>query len=160
MEMNKQNVDNSQLDIFSLIKELSRKQEEASASPSTNGKASIDAAVRSLISAALKQSPKSRYEVAASMSEILGVEISKSQLDAWSAESKVEHRFPLVYTAAFCIATADKSLARYLAQMCEGFFIESKEALLLELGRIEEQKEKLASKEQTIRSFLNGGGKA
>jgi len=154
MEMNKKKIDIRQLDIFSLIEELSRKQAEAAASPSINGKASIDATVRAIISDSLKRSPLSRYEVAARMSEILGVEITKSQIDAWSAESKENHRFPFVYTASFCMATGDKTLVRYMAQLCEGYFIEGREALHLELGRIEEQKAELQKKESLIRETL------
>ncbi|MBS3953174.1 MAG: hypothetical protein KGZ88_09520, partial [Methylomicrobium sp.] len=115
---------NKQLDIFSLIEELSKDQARAAASPSINGKASVDAAVRAIISDALKHCPLSRYEVAAKMSEILGVEITKAQIDAWSAESKENHRFPFVYTGAFCRSTGDKTLVRYMAQLCDGYYIE------------------------------------
>jgi hypothetical protein len=159
--MKAKKIDMGQLDIFSLIEELSRKQAEVAASPAIQGKASIDAAVRSLISDALKRCPLSRYEVAAKMSEILGTEITKAQIDAWSAESKENHRFPLVYIGAFCDATTNKSLGRYIAQLCGGHFIEGEDAVRLELGRIEEQKAELQKKEQAIRAFLNTnkGGK-
>jgi hypothetical protein len=154
MVMNKQKIDIRQLDIFSIIKELSDKQAKATAGMEISGKASIDAAVRSIISDTLKRCPLSRYEVAARMSEILGVEITKAQIDAWSAESKENHRFPLVYTGAFCIATREKTLARYIAQLCGGYFIESEDALLLELGRVEDQKAELLKKEGLIRDLL------
>ncbi len=145
-----------QLNIFDLIKEVSRRQAEASAHPQTAGKASIDAAIRAIISSALKRCPLSRYEVAAKMSEILGVEITKAQLDSWSAESKDQHRFPLVYAGAFCQATGDKALARYMAELCGGYYIEGEDAVRLELGKIEEEKERLARRESAIREFLNG----
>jgi hypothetical protein len=160
MEMTKKTTDNNQLDIFDLIKEVSRKQAEAAEDPSTNGKASIDAAVRSLVSQALKRNRGSRYDVAARMSEILGVEISKAQLDAWSAESKENHRFPLVYAAAFCEATGDKALVRYIAKLCGGYFIEGEDALRLELGRIEEQKADLQKRERAVREFLESLGRS
>jgi hypothetical protein len=152
--MTNKRIDMKQLDIFSLIEELSKKQARTAASPSINGKASIDAAVRASISDALKHSPLSRYEVAAKMSEILGVEITKSQIDSWSAESKENHRFPFVYAGAFCTATNDKALARYMAQLCEGYFIEGKEALYMELGKIEDQKRGLTRKENLIKQTL------
>jgi hypothetical protein len=153
--MSRKKIDIGQLDIFSLIEELSRKQAEVVTSPAIQGKASIDAAVRSLISDALKKSPLSRYEIAARMSDLLGVEITKAQIDAWSAESKEHHRFPLVYIGAFADATINKSLARYVAQLCGGHFIEGEDAVRLELGRIEEQKAELQRKEQAIRAFLD-----
>jgi len=154
MEMSNKKIDIKQLDIFALIEELSRQQARAVASPSIQGKTSVDAVVRAIISDALKRCPLSRYEAAAKMSDILGVEITKSQLDSWSAESKENHRFPLVYTGAFCHATGDKTLARYIAQLCDGYFIEGREALQLELGRIEEQKADLEKKEKLIRATL------
>lgn len=147
-------IDTSQLNIFDLIKEISKKQAEASLHPQTFGKASIDAAVRALISESLKKCPLSRYEVAAKMSEILGVEITKAQIDSWSAESKENHRFPYIYTGAFCQVTGDKSLARYMAELCGGYFIEGEDAVRLELGKIEEQKQELAKREKAIREFL------
>ncbi len=149
-------IDIQQLNIFDLIKEVSKKQAEVSSAPSIRGKESIDAAVRTLISDALKKCSLSRFEVAAKMSEALGVEITKSQLDSWSAESKENHRFPLVYTGAFCHATINKSLARYMAQLCEGYFIEGEDAIRLELGKIEEQKQELLKKEKAIKEFLEG----
>jgi hypothetical protein len=154
--MKKKKKDINQLNIFDLIKEVSRKQSEVSSLPSTLGKASIDATIRALITDALKRSPLTRYEVAARMSEILGVEITKSQLDSWSAESKEKHRFPFVYTGAFCMATGNKSLIRYMSELCEGYFIEGEDAIRLELGKIEEQKQELQKKEEAIKHFLQG----
>jgi hypothetical protein len=145
-----------QLKIFDLIEEVSRKQAEASPSVSTAGKSSIDAAIRAIITASLKRAAGSRYEMAARMSEILGVEITKAMLDSWSAESKENHRFPLVYVAAFCQATGDYSLVRYAAELCGGYYIEDEDALRLALGRIEEEKDRLAKEESIIRGLLDG----
>jgi hypothetical protein len=145
-----------QLNIFDLIEEVSRKQEEASSSVSTAGKSSIDAAIRAIITASLKKASGSRYEMAARMSEILGVEITKAMLDSWSAESKENHRFPLVYTAAFCQAIGDFSLVRYAAELCGGYYIEDEDALRLALGRIHEERERLDRDEGIIRGLLEG----
>ena len=155
----KKKIDIGQLNIFAIIEELSRKQAEVAASPEIQGKASIDATVRALITEALKRSPLSRYQIAARMSEILGVEITKSQIDSWSAESKDNHRFPFVYGGSFCSATGDKSLARYFSQLCGGYYIEGEDAIRLELGRIEDEKAKLQRKEQMCRDFLGQVGK-
>lgn len=146
-----------QLDIFAFIEQLSQKQNNQP----INGKASIDAALRSVVSDTLKHSSLSRYEVAAGMSEILGVEITKSQLDSWSAESKDLHRFPLVYLPAFCAATKDNALLRHICGLCGGYYIEGEEALVFEIGRIEEQEQELlkkgkqlAERKQAVRNFL------
>lgn len=149
-------IDIGQLNIFNLIEEISRKQSEISSSPSLQGKVSIDATVRAIISDALKRSPLSRYQVSSQMSEILGVEITKAQLDTWSAESKENHRFPYIYTGAFCKAAGDKTLARFMAELCNGYFIEGEDAIRLELGKIEEQKQELQKREKAVREFLEG----
>lgn len=146
----------AQLNIFDLIQEVSQKQADAVEHPHTAGKASIDAAVRHMISDALKRCRLSRYEVAARMSDILGVEITKAQIDSWSAESKENHRFPYIYTGAFCMASGCKALARYVAELCGGYFIEGEDAIRLELGKIEEEKAELAHREKAIREFLGG----
>jgi hypothetical protein len=43
--------------------------------------------------------PLSRYQVAAKMSELLDVDITKTMLDSWTAESKEQHRFPALFFA-------------------------------------------------------------
>lgn len=57
------------------------------------------------ISKGLRLCRLSRYEVAAKMSEMLGYEITKTMLDAYTAESKENHRFPAEWLAPFCIVT-------------------------------------------------------
>jgi hypothetical protein len=171
MEMSKKRIDIGQLNIFDLIKEISKKQSQSSSS-SISEKSSVDATLRSIISDSLKHSPLSRWEVAGKMSEILGTEITKSQIDSWSAESKDGHRFPLIYIDAFCRASGDKSLIHYICRLCGGYFIEGQDTLKLELGRIQEKREEiqqveeeLQRREQTIREFLQSlknkeGGKS
>ena len=119
----KKDIGKSQFNIFDLIKGVSHKQAAVASHTETMGKAGTDAAVRAIISAALKACP------AAKMSGILGVEITKAQLDSWSAESKENHRFPHIYAGAFCQAIGDKALARCMAQLCGGYYIEGEDAI-------------------------------
>lgn len=142
------------LDIFGLIREVSQRQAEASGRIEESGKYNIDIRLRELLSSALKRSPLSRYEVAGKMSELLGVEINKGQLDSWTAESKECHRFPFAYAAAFCMATGDRGILWIAAELCGGYFIEGEDAIRLELGKIEEQKQDLARREKVVREFL------
>jgi hypothetical protein len=145
------------LDVFGLIREVSHRQAEAAGRLEESGKFNIDIRLRELLSSALKRSRLSRYEIAGKMSELLGVETTKSQLDSWTAESKECHRFPFAYAAAFCAATGDRSILRIQAELCGGYFIDGEDAIRLELGKIEEQKEQLASREKAIREFLREG---
>jgi hypothetical protein len=137
-----------QLSILDIVRKA-----EVSALHDVYNRMSIDAAIRSIISNALKHSPLSRYEVAAKMSDILGVEITKAQLDSWSSESHERHRFPFIYSGAFCRVTGCSDLARLMAKLCGGHFIEGTEILSLELGKLAEQKRALIKKEKMIRDL-------
>lgn len=65
------------------------------------GDLDIGLALRHLLSNLLKACPQSRFVVAAKMAELTGHDISKNQLDSWTAESREGWRFPLEYLPAF-----------------------------------------------------------
>jgi hypothetical protein len=91
------------------------------------------------------------------MSEVLGFEITKSMIDSWTAESREGvYRFPACYLPAFCHVVGNLEPLRILADLLGVYVIEGEEALLTELGRIEEQKQKLSEKEKAIKSILQG----
>jgi len=140
----------AQPSLFDLIREDERRASQEAAPASFN----ISYRLRSEISEGLKQCPYSRYEVAAKMSELLGVEITKSQLDSWTAESKEYHRFPAEYLPAYCAVTGHKEPLRIMARLVNCYLLESEEALLAELGRIDQAKRELTRKERAIREFL------
>lgn len=145
----------NQLNLFEVIQRLSR---ETKSEVSRGGSFNVDARVRALLSDALKRCPVSREVVAGKMSELLGVEITKSQLDSWTAESKENHRFPFVYAAAFCEAAGDVEILRLTAELAGCYLLKGEDALLTELGRIEKTKEELAKKERLIRQTLEDFG--
>ncbi|MGE5606546.1 MAG: hypothetical protein ACM3YE_12760 [Bacteroidota bacterium] len=119
------------------------------------GSINIGNQLRNLLSEGLKQCQLSRWEVAAKMSELLDVEITKSQLDSWTAESKEAHRFPAEYLPAFCRVTGYLEPLRLMAELVGCYLLESKEALLADLGKIDHMKRNLTKREKEIREFLN-----
>lgn len=143
--------DGNQLNLFEMIQRLSK---EARGEVTKAGSFNIDAHLRALLSDALKRCPLSREVVAGRMSELLGVEITKSQLDSWTAESKENHRFPFAYAAAFCEAAADVEILRLIAEQAGCYLLKGEDALLTELGRIEKTKEDLARREKLVRQTL------
>lgn len=147
-----------QMNLFDLLREVETQQQTNPPPPTQAGSYNIDAQLREAISAALKTASVSRYGVAAAMSELLGVEISKSQLDSWSAESKTLHRFPLAYASAFVQATGDATLLRIICRKVGGFYIQNADALRLELGRMTEQKAEIAKRERLLRGMLQRFG--
>jgi hypothetical protein len=99
---------------------------------------SLDCATQlcATLSAALKATPLSRFEVAARMSELVGEEITKAQLDAWTAESKERHRFPFEYAAAFEAACGATALQELLGRLRGTRPLAPEDQVDLELGRL------------------------
>jgi len=144
------NQNQSQLSLLDLLKDLRPK---ASDSASFN----IDLQLREAISLAIKECPHSRYHVAAKMSELLGIEITKSMLDSWTADSKEgTYRFPACYLPAFCKALGNIEPLRIMADLLGVYVIESRDALLTKLGKIREQKKKLSEEEKAVETILQG----
>ena len=140
-----------QLNLFDIIKKVSQEEKNLA---SKAGSFNIDARIRAMLSDALKKCPLSREVVAGKMSELLSVEITKSQLDSWTAESKENHRFPFAYSSAFCEATGNVDIFRTAVEMVGCYLLKGEDALLTELGRIGKQKEEIAKKERLIRQTL------
>lgn len=82
-----------QISLFDFMEEIQEKV-EASNTEINPGSLNISVQLRNELSEGLKYSTLSRHQVAARMSELIGTEITKSQLDSWTAESKEYHRFP------------------------------------------------------------------
>ena len=138
--------------LFDLVREDERKRTvSADQAP---GSFNISHRLRAELSEGLKRSAVSRYEVAARMSDLLGLEITKSQLDSWTAESKEYHRFPAEYLPAFCYVTGHKEPIYIMARMLQCYLLESEEALLAELGRIDQVKRDLSKREKAVRDYL------
>jgi hypothetical protein len=73
-----------------------------------------DAALRELLTTLLRQSAKSRAQIAEGISVHVGQRISKRMLDDWTAESKKPARFPSCFVQAFCEVTENDQLQRHL----------------------------------------------
>ena len=155
MSKSRPKIDKSQMNIFDLIRDVQQRNDH-SKQQNEAGKYDIDHVLRGMLSEALKQTSKSRWSVAAEMSEFIGAEITKTQLDSWTAESKEFHRFPFAYAPAFCASTGDSSIVHLIAQTLKGFYIDGEDAIRLELGKIEEQKAQLTKRERAIKEFLKG----
>lgn len=110
--------------------------------------------LRHLISDLLKASPATRAEVAARMSDLLGHEVSKHQLDAWTAESREGWRFPLEYLPAFEVAVETHQVTTWLADLRGCKVLVGKEALDAEIGKLERLKEDAAKKIRQLKHAL------
>jgi hypothetical protein len=104
---------------------------------------------------ALKSCPNSRETVAGQMSDLLGVTITKAQLDAWTSEAKTGHRFPAEYLPAFCMATGDPEPTRILGEAGGLFVLPGPEALRAEIQRLDEQERRIKAEKRKRLMFLD-----
>jgi len=86
--------------------------------PTAVGAMALDAQLRETLSACIAASGLSRWDIVARMGELMNVDVSTSQLNAWTAPSHEGHRFPAAYLPAFCRAVGSvkplELLAHYL----------------------------------------------
>ncbi len=74
--------------------------------------AGFEREVNTLVGTILASDPRSRYEIAARMSELLVEDITKSMLDAWSSPAREDHRVPFSRLAALVLVTDRQDLLR------------------------------------------------
>ena len=141
----------NQLSLFDVLGEIAAGSEPTDPTP---GSFDMSSAVRQGISEAIRRSGMKRWEIAGRMSELAGAEITESMLNAWSAESREDRRFPAEYLAVFCYVTGDRELLRQMAQRIHCWLLESEEAVMAELGRINWQRQQLSARERQVKQYL------
>ncbi|WP_372069667.1 hypothetical protein P7L75_01060 (plasmid) [Tistrella mobilis] len=105
------------------------------------------------LSHALKETPLSRGEVAARMSDLAAAEISEATINAWTARSKGGHRFPFGYAAAFEAATGSIVLQQLLASKRGSLVLIGQEARDARLGQV---RRRIAALREEERSLMGG----
>lgn len=144
------NCHTNQLSFFDLLKDLRPKTAEFSSF-------NIDLLLRETIALAIKESPLSRFQIAAKMSEALGVEVSKTMIDSWTAESREGiNRFPACYLPAFCHVVESIEPLRVLADLVGSVVVQGEDALHMELSKVEAEKQRLSEKGKAIKTILQG----
>ena len=118
------------------------------------GSLHIGSRLRVVLSELLKESPLSRFQVAARMSELLGMELSKHQLDAWTAESRDAWRFPFEYAAAFEAACDTHALTELLAALRGSIVLIGEDALQAELGSLEMAEARIRARKRALKQLL------
>lgn len=134
---------------------------DSSGSCLPNGSLDIDSEFRAAVSQDIKHAKDhtgrelSRYEIAARMSELTGVEITKTMLDNWSAESHEKHRFPCQFLPAFVIATGGQRRAVEVISRHSGLFLlPGPDALRAEIQRLDEEERRIKAEKQKRKIFL------
>lgn len=111
-------------------------------------------AVRRLLSNAIKASPLNTSQIAARMTELMGVQISEHQIHAWTAPSREGWRFPLEYLPAFETAAETHDLTAWLADVRGGRLLVGREALNAELGRLERMRDDAGKRIKQLKTVM------
>lgn len=115
--------------------------------------AGFDQELRQALSRSLKDQPLSRYEVAAKMSEMLGDDISKNMLDAYTAESRETHQISVVRLVAMILATRDYDLLAMVAEKVGCRLLVGEEAIAAEVGFIDQEIEELRASRAELKKM-------
>ena len=150
MPKRKTKIDIRQMSLFDVIKECSARAPEQA----KEGELDIANTLRLALVEAIKQCPLSRHQIAGEMSHLLGVEVTKSTIDTWTAESKERHRIPAEYLPAFCRATGNREPIRLLAERGDMFAMPGPEALRAEIQRLNEEESKARAEKRKRMKFL------
>ncbi len=119
---------------------------------STPGGLSCRAEIASVMSDALKN--HDRFDVAANMSKLLGREISKHMLDAYTAESREDHIPPLDTAIAFDRAVGSSALTELCARKVGAKLVFGKEAMDSKLGQLERMRDEAARQIKKIKKAM------
>lgn len=111
--------------------------------------------VKEIISEAIKNSGLKRYDIAGQMSEHLGVEITESMLNSYTAESKEGHRMPAEYFPIFCKIVQDYTVLEVLVASAGGRMVKSSEIYLLEMGRLQQAEKTIRQKQSQLQREWN-----
>lgn len=126
----------------------------------TPGALDYDARVRNLLSTAIKESDRSRAEIAAAMTDLVygdagEGEITKAQLDSWTAPSRADWRFPLAYLPAFVKATNAHWLLDTIAESVGCKVLVGAEAVMAQVGALELQERHIKGRKAALLKSLN-----
>ncbi|HDH51260.1 MAG TPA: hypothetical protein ENG95_07390 [Nitrospirae bacterium] len=155
---NKKSSPKTQGNLFDWIRQAASLSNNTLSPP--DGSLNIDAEIRAAISEDLKHAKEpnsrelSRYDVAARMSELTGDDITKSMLDNWSAEAHKKHRFPCQFLPAFRISTGGRQTFDVLSRRSGLFALPGKEAIRVEIQKIDEAQKKNKKEKMKWTLFL------
>ena len=78
--------------------------------------AGLERQINSLVGTILNSDPRSRYEIAAKMSELLDEDVSKAMLDAYASPAREDHKVPASRLWALINVTDRQDLLRPLLE--------------------------------------------
>ena len=112
--------------------------------------------LRGIINEIIRESNKSRDEIAKQIKQAVGGRsaISKSVLDSWTCHEKGRH-IPLELMFAFEQVCGSKAITEYLCKLHGGKFIDKRSSDVMDLGQLQVLKTQLAAKERELKRGLS-----
>jgi len=151
-----QRMDDRQLNIFDLLKDLTESRPD---DRTPQGRFKIIDPLRQSIRDAIKKSPLSRHQIAGEMSHLLDESITKEQIDSWTRASdemngRPGRHIPAEYLPAFCQVTEDNEPLMIMGRVAGVFVLPGPEALRAEIQRLDEDINKAKAQKRKRLLFL------
>lgn len=112
------------------------------------------AQMSSLVGRALKAADGDRIEVAARITRLTGVEVSKYMLDAYASEGRETFNLPGWLIAPFETACRTHELTNWLVGLRGGRMLLGREVLNAELGRLEHIRDEAARRARELKKMM------
>ncbi|HEY3918833.1 MAG TPA: hypothetical protein VGL83_13625 [Stellaceae bacterium] len=108
------------------------------------------------MSAAIRQSGLDRYGIAAGMSALLGEDVSKIMLDAYTAESREDQNIPAHRLLAFVVVTDAFAAFDELLQQIGCRLLVGEDVKLAALAKLEANRKAIDQRIQTLKREIRG----
>jgi hypothetical protein len=119
---------------------------DSDSSTVASGSLNFDREWRAALNEAIDSSGKGRAQIAAEMERLIGADpdypISVALLNAWTAASRTDYRFPLIYLPAFVRATGALWMLDRLVSKCGLATVDPELAMI---GQLREGKEQISA---------------
>ena len=153
MSKARRRIDDKQLSIFDLLKDLS------STDIPTEGQFKIIDQLRGALRTAIKECTLSRYQIAGEMSVLLDQTVTKEVIDSWTRESdemngRPGRHIPAEFLPAFCRVTGNNDPLIVMGRKVGLFVLPGPEALRAEIQKLDEQIKKVRDRKKRRMLFL------
>lgn len=128
--------------------------------PASPVAASMDyrSTVAHLLADALKAAEGDRYDVAAEASRLVGRDVSKAMLDAYTSEARNAWNLPFWLVPALETACRTHALTQWLAEVRGGRLYVGGENLAAQLGRLMRAKEETEAQIRRLKKLMREAG--
>lgn len=149
----KRKIDSRQMGLFEYLKPEK---------PPAPGSLNVGTRVRQAVSNAIKVSGMDRVDICSAIYKLTGIEVPKSTLDNWSAESRdlagdlIDHNgnkrwgMSVDVVAAFCQVTGDYEVLFILVEACNYKALKGKDVVRARAGLL---KEEITKKQQELKEL-------